>query len=316
MPTGNWNLEFQNLNASRKYPLTGDSSVLDTTGSFRVPDSFLLGLDLPVHDGLDVDPSRFFLKQLGVYGNGFVIGVGYQPASGAAVDVATAFVAAETHRAGNVYALGGINDYADTVGSVVVGRLDDVNKQPAGLFEFTLATARVEPDCVRPIVRGISSISVVTGTTSSARLYGDIELVADSNVQIVPVVSVGQDPQVRISAIAGEGLADPCVCVGDEPTSPVRRVNGVPPTPDGDMTLIGDACLRIEAIANGLRFSDLCSQPCCGCNELEVITNQLEEFGAKAVTLEGFINRLEAEVSTFSSTVLGSRLNDTTCISS
>ena len=80
MPSGLWNLEFQNQNSQRRYPLTEDSSVTDTSGTFTLPNSFLLELDLPISSGMNVDPSSFFIYQLGVYANGYSILLGYQPA--------------------------------------------------------------------------------------------------------------------------------------------------------------------------------------------------------------------------------------------
>jgi len=314
MPTAIWNLEWLNANAQRRYPLTEDSSGRDASGSFALPASFLLELDMPIHQGLNVTPARFFLRQLSVDSAGFLLVIGYQPTSGSAVNVATALVPRGTHQPGNVYALGGINSYADTVGKVVVGRLDEMEEQPSGLFQFSFEDARIEPDCVRPIVRGVSSLSVVSGTSVGPRMYGDIELVAGDNIQLVPIVATGQNPQIRISAIKGEGLAEECVCIGDEDAPCIKRINGIPPTADGNFTFLGNACLTVEGVKNGIKLNDVCSEPCCGCEELEAITRQLEAFGSKAATLEGFVNRLQSEVTAMDMVVLGSKTGDRGCV--
>lgn len=313
MPLGLLNLEFLNLNAARRFPLSDDSSGVDTSGTFTLPNEFLVGLDLPIGAGSDVDPSRFFLQQLMIYATGFGLVVGYQPSSGPAVNVATALVPRAVHITNNVYALGGIGDYADTVGRVVIGKLDAIDQQPSGQFTFTLDNARIEPECVRPILRTLGALVVVNGTERSQPLYGDIELVADANIQIVPIVVSGQDPQIRISAIQGEGLAEACVCVGDTQAPPIRRINGVPPTAAGDFTLLGNDCLTINPITNGLQLSDVCSQPCCGCKELETVTAGLEQFGSKATTLENMVNAVSTAVNEMDQVVLGSRLNDRGC---
>ena len=315
MPTGIWNLEFLNQNSQRKYPLTDDSTSTDTTGSFTLPDDFLVGLDLPVHAGMDVDPTLFFLMSFGIYSSGFVVVIGYQPATGAAIQVASASIPVAGFEINNTYALGGINDFADTVGKITIGNIDTViNEEPAGFFNFAVADSRIEPDCIRPIIRGISSISVASGTGQSTRLYGDIELVADQNIQLTTVIVAGQNPQIRISAIQGEGLAQPCICVGDATATPINRINGVPPTPSGDFTLLGNNCLKIIPITNGLQLEDTCSSPCCGCKELETITQDLKQFGTMYSTLSGFVNRLQSSVDQFSNVVLGSKLNDNGCV--
>lgn len=314
MPTGIWNLEWLNANSQRRYPLSEDSSGYDVSESFRIPDSFLLEVDLPIHPGLNVTPSGFFVRQLSADAAGFLIIIAYQPASGSPVNVATALIPRSTHQYGNVYALGGINDYADTVGKLVIGHLDEIDEQPAGQFTFEIANARLEPDCCRQIVRGLSSIAVVSGTSTSPRMYGDIELEASENIQLLPIVVEGQNPKIRISAIKGEGLAEECVCIGDESAVAISQINGIPPTPDGNFTFLGNACLDIETITNGLKFNDTCSQPCCGCEELEAITRKLEAFGDKAATLEGFITRLQSEVTAMDMVVLGSKTGDRGCV--
>jgi hypothetical protein len=314
LPSAIWNLDWLNANSQRRYPLTGDSSGQDTTASVALPSNLLVELDLPVHAGNNVDPARFFIKTVGIYATGITVTVGYQPAAGSAVDVATSMIPRDTFAENTTYALGGVNDYADTVGKLVIGSLDGLDALPSGFFTFALADARVEPDCVRPIIRGVSALIVSSGGELSTRLYGDIELIAETNVQLTPVIVAGQDSQIRISAIQGEGLAEACVCDGEDAPA-IRRINGVPPTPAGDFTILGNTCLSVTEITNGLKLADECSEPCCGCQDLEAITRDLERFGTQSTTLENFLNRLEAQVNTMNQIVLGSRINDKSCVS-
>ena len=55
MPIGIWNLEWLNHNSQRSYPLAEDATKTDITGTFTLPDDFILGLYFPIHAGLDVD---------------------------------------------------------------------------------------------------------------------------------------------------------------------------------------------------------------------------------------------------------------------
>lgn len=314
MPEKIWNVEWLNANSQRRYPLTAESSGVAESGTFELPTDFIVGLDIPINSGLNVDAARFFVKHVGAYATGYGITVGYQPAVGDAVNVGTALVGRDTHTRNDTYALGGVGDYVDTVGKITIGNLDNIGEQPDGFFTFAIDTARIEPDCVRPIIRGVTSLSVVSGIEQSAKLYGDIELVADDNIQLVPVIVSGEDPVIRISAIKGEGLIEECDCDDAEDSPPIRRINGIPPTSGGDFTLLGNSCLQIEAIDNGLKLLDSCSEPCCGCEELEAVTRDLEAFGSKATTLENFLVRLESSVTQMDMVVLGSKLNDQGCI--
>jgi hypothetical protein len=71
MPVGNWNLEWLNHNAQRAYPLADDATGPDETGAFKLPDNFLVELDLPVHAGLNVGPAGFFVLPSAAYAGGY-----------------------------------------------------------------------------------------------------------------------------------------------------------------------------------------------------------------------------------------------------
>lgn len=315
MPPLTQNQEWLAHNANRRYPLADDADAVDASGGFRLPDSFLVELDLPVHAGLDTGPAGFFVRSVSAFAGGYGVTVAYQPDGGDPVNVASALVPRQGFSRNSVFTLGGIGDFADTVGKIVVGRLDDIDEQPPGVWEFTLASARVDPDAVRPIVRGVSSVTCVNGDQRSTRLYGDIELVAGANMRIVPVLAAGRDPVIRFDAVSGEGTVEDCACDGDDPAaSPVYTINGVRPTVGGDFTVAGSDCVQIVPIANGLRVVDVCAQPCCGCEELERITQDLERLLAQARAVEGFVSRLQTSVDTMALTVLGSRTGDRGCV--
>ena len=310
----NWNLEWLNHNGQRNYPLADDATGLDDSGSFKLPDDFLVELDLPVHAGLNVDPARFFVKHVGAFETGFSVVVGYQPASGDAVTVATALVARQTHTRNRSYALGGVEPYDDTAGKVVVGRLDTIDEQPAGFWTFELESTRLDPDAVRPMIRGVSALVLVNGTGRSVPVRGHVELVAGTNVRLTPLLADGLNA-VRIDAVSGAGLVEDCVCEGDAALGdPVRSINGVAPDENGNLNITSGTCTQVDPIANGVRISDICSKPCCGCPEVEAITRDLERFGAQAAGAQAFMDQLRQSAATMDSIILGSKLNDKGCV--
>jgi hypothetical protein len=316
MAEGIWALEWLNENSQRSYPLAEHVSSQDTTGDFTIPDDFMVGLYLPVHAGLAVDPGRFHVHLISVFAAGYSITIGYTPVSGVTVDVASAIVAKHSHTENATYALAGLNDFEDTVGQLVIGNTDSIDQQPAGQYEFTLAGAALDTDTVRPIIRGVSSIRVLNGTETSRRVTGDIELQAGRNISLQLIELGDNDPIIRIDAVDGVGLNDECACDdGDTEAPAIRTINGIPPDSSGDFTVLGDDCLRINPISNGVQLADECSAPCCGCEELEAITRDLEQFGDNAHTLQLFVNRLGTEVTQMNMVVLGSRLNDNGCLS-
>jgi hypothetical protein len=302
-----WNIEWLDSNAQRAYPLSEDATRTDVTGAFQLPDDFLVSLYLSVGSALEVDPTKFYLQSISAFATGYNIGIGYDDGTAAPPVVATAVIPSATHAEDDSYVLAGTGDFVDAIGRVTIGLLTSVGIQPAGRYLFDLAGGRLEPECIRPMIRDVTSITVVNGTERSPRLYGDIELVSGDNMQI-SVVAIGAVNQVRFDAISGAGLIENCACEADV-GPPIRTINHVPPGPDGNFTLLGNACLELGPIANGLKLSDVCADPCCGCPELERLTRELDQFGAAAATLRNFVDRLRTQVDTMESNLLGSRLN-------
>lgn len=314
MTIGLRNLEWANHNSQRNYPLVIEATRTDVTSSFALPNDFITGLYLSVHFGLNVDPAKFYLRSLGNFASGFGMVIAYDSGAGP-VNVATANIARAAFSPGQSYRLTGIGDFFDATGHVQLGSLSNIDEQPAGQFSFDFAATRLETDVVRPMVRGISSFRVQSGSALSDPISGDLVLVAGTNMRITVVQQADQDPRIVFDAIEGEGLNEICVCDDDpELAPPIRRINGVPPTTDGDFTLLGSDCLEVRPMTNGLQLVDTCSVPCCGCTELEIVTAQLEQFLRQATTLENFLVRLEAVVEGMNQSVLGSRLNDRTCV--
>lgn len=308
----NINLEWLNHNSQRKYPLAAAATGADVGGDFKLPNSFLLSVYLPVSSAASINPGGFFVKTVAAYGSGYTLTIGYQPSVGAAVVVAAASVPRSGHQKYDSYALRGLGDFYDSVGRVVIGDLAEINEQPAGQWEFSLATGRLELDAIRPQLRGVSQLRVQNGSDVSDPIVGDVVLRAGRNFRITPVV--GSPSTIQFDAIDGEGLNESCVCVGDAAEAPaIRTINGISPTADGNFTLSGNDCLSLQALTNGLQANDNCSEPCCGCNELEVITEAMQLLGSQVTTLNTFLTNLEARVSQMDAVVLGSRLGDGGC---
>lgn len=312
MTQANWNLEWLNLNSQRAYPVTMDSSQQDVTGSFQLPTDFLVTLRLPISAGLNIVPGNFFIKSVANYATGFGIVVGYN-GTGGPVAVASALIARAAFTPYSQYALGGVGDFAGCNGYIVLGKLDSIDQQPAGLFNFDINGARLEPDCIVPTVSGLNGLIIVNGTDVSNLITGNVRLTAGANFRITPIITSGQDPQLVFDAIEGVGLTETCVCEGDTTAVPIATINGEAGTANGNFVVLGDNCLQVIPITNGIQIKDVCSQPCCGCQELQTITQALEEFGAQATTLENFLTSLESSVQNMDQIVLGSKLGDAGC---
>lgn len=297
------NLEFLNHNAMRAYPLAADVTGEDVTASFKIPTDFIVELILSVHSGINVQPGRFFLKKINASATGYKITVGYATDS-AEIDVATAQVAVSTFTPNKQYQLGGLGAFFGCRGTLVIGSLAGVTDQPTGDFNFSLSSARLETDAIRPSVLGVTSLQVENGGNLSSRLHGAIVLVAGKNMQITAVPAEGDEPaRLVFDAIEGRGLVQPCACADNTATS-IYTINGIPPTADGEFSLLGDDCIKVDPLSNGIQLTDECSKPCCGCPEQTVLTQTAQAITTQAASLENYLSRLEGQISAMSA-ILG-----------
>lgn len=310
MPIGNWNLQWLNHNSQRAYPLTERASKVDTSAAITIPDSFIVELYLPIHSGTTFAPTGFFIKSLLISPTGFNIVIAYSDGTNS-VDVAATNIARSSFIANRSYSLIGIDDFYDSVGYVVIGNLDEIDQLPPGLYTFTAQSAEIEPGAIRPMLRAVSRLQVINNTETSAPIYGDVTLVAGPNVRL-NVVSSGGETQIVFQAISGENLNQNCLCEIPDTADCITSINGQPGI-GGNFEIAPNDCIQIEAITGGIKISDICAQPCCGCSELNAVLSQIDRFGDGITTLQNFVTRLGSEVTQMSLVVLGSRLSSSGC---
>jgi len=310
VPIGYRNLEWTDHNSERRYPLCEDAGGKDKSGSFNLPNDFLLGLIFPVHWGMSVLPGKFFIRRISSQASGFSITIAYN--STPVVDVAVAMIAKASHTENQVYNLGGIGDFADSRGHVQIGSLLSMEDQPPGDFELDYENGKLEADCIRPQIRGISSIHVQNGGELSPELTGRIRLRSGANHRFRVETTPAGEPVIIFNAVSGVGLQEECVCV--ETVQPVLSISGMRPDGSGNISLLGNSCIKVTTGNAVITVEDVCSKPCCGPTELEKITTSMESFGSRATTLEQFLVSLEARVSTMDMIVLGARLGDRGCV--
>jgi hypothetical protein len=312
------NIQLLNQNALRSYPLTDSGSALDKTGQIRIPDDFIVELYFPVHAGVSVEPDQFFIRELLIDTNGFNIGLGYNDGSTAATGdgklAAVVSIPKSSHTENLSYALAGVDDFSDCVGTLAIGSLSSISALPPGKYYFEFVATAVEAGVIWPMIRGISSVAVINGLEITPRYYGDIEFIAGTNMRITTVAQAGQPTQIVFSAISGEGLNQTCDCTDEPLGDPIRYINGIPPLPDGNFRMVGDGCIELLPISNGLQLNDKCSTPCCGCIELDAVIANVQRFADERITLQTFVANLTAAVTQMSLVLLGSRLSDNGCL--
>ncbi len=315
MPIGDyWNVEYLNANANRRFPLADGVTAEDTSGDFELPNDLIVDLVFPVHATVDMDVNLFHIRQVVVSPDVVVISLGYD---GAVIGVTT--VMAASHARNTAYPIHGQGDYFDSIGWMTVGDLTTATEY-GGSFIFSAAATRLNAQCIRPDIRGVTGIRILKANNSSPGplLQGDIELVAGTNMQF-EVSGVGTGNRIELNATTDDTFEENCNLAGGEDAQPILTINGIGPDANGDFTLdtkAGEECIEISGDSglHAVLLRDLCSEPCCGCDELEALQTEFQNLASQLNSLDNFINRLDASVSGFQSNVLASGIgNDEIC---
>ena len=316
MPPGKiWNVEWLNQNSQRNYPIAEGVNRKDVTGTFELPTDLIVDLVWPVHAAATVQSDRFFVHSVTMFGEGLTITIGYHIDGNPEGDpIGSVSVARATHTINQSYFINGIGDFFDSIGKITIGSLDNA-LSTGGLFNFDLSGARLESTVIRPNLRGVSAVVLVNGDDRSDPIFGDIEFAAGTNIRLVPNDNPGGNPQIRIDAIRGAGLNQECDCSDQLPldAEPIRTINGIPPDENGNFNLLGDECLQLTPIDNGLQMEDECSQACCGCDELEKIIQDMELLAVQINTLDNLTSRLDGSVNTAMVNLIASKSSDLPC---
>jgi hypothetical protein len=289
------NQEWLNANSLRNYPIRENASMLpvDSSGAVitdaRLPNNLIVDLVVssPVPAITDV-----FLYQLAYVGDllTFVLH------DNSGNQLASISVTPSTHTTYQGYAFSGSGTYDDVRGKLVLGDLSTLRDDLAeGLYTYTVATAPFEAATIRPMLRGVRSMQIVNEDSESDFIYGHVKLFSGANVLLTYLPTYNA---IRIDAIDGEGLTEECECPEDAASSNiVRTINGIPIE---DVEITGDGqCVNVETEGNRLVITDVCSTPCCGCPELEFLTESLKVLEATMDNLQEYANRLAERIENF-----------------
>jgi hypothetical protein len=303
-----WNTSWLNENLQRRYPLMDGTSAIDETGAFELPNDVIVDFSATIHQHDDLDPIGFHIGQVVVLSQGITLTVSYL-----GTPIATLSVLSATHTQYRTYQASIVNDdFEDATIKLMIGKLDSILQLTAGSWSFTQDSTRLLPTLIRPDLRGVSAVYLRNGNGLSNPLHGNVELVAGTNVRLRTGTNlIDGRSQIHIDAIDGEGLNQDCECSGAKLSDPIRSINGIRPNDMGELSLLGDSCLDVSSGANTIQLKDVCSKPCCGCNELEVVQTAAQEIANKVATIEAFAQRLDALVTQMQNVLLASKIECT-----
>ena len=314
-------LGWLNTNGTRRYPLS-DGGNFDSLGSGAgdIPDDLILDMQISVPYALGVYPFNFYLKAVSGYPHGLIIEIGYHNpkfANELATVAVSEAIAIETHTSPTTYLLIGSPvstnyDFSNVVGTVTIGNLGGFIATSPGRIDYGYE-AYIESSVVSMNTAGVSSIRAGTTLTSSTEsLSGHVVLVPRINFAIS--TDTGSN-SITFSALNGAGLESDCTCNGEIELGPcIRTINGVEPrTSDGNIDLVQGTCIQINNADSAITLSETCSSPCCGCDQLNIIVDDLRDLQQGFGKMDSFLNTLAGQVGTITSSAFASVVSNNTC---
>ncbi len=305
MSLGLWNLQWLNHNSQRSYPIADWASKYCSLGNdIKLPDDFILAINFAVSAAVKVDIDKFYIKAVAIMPTGVSILIGY---SGYDSTVAVTHIVTEGDNEIVTAALTGVDEFDDTMGYVAINANSSIFNLSPGYYTFNYDATALEPDCIRPMLRAVTSLQVQTAGGYSERMYGDIVLVAGSNIEIDVLEQSATRNVIRISALNDKSYTQQCVYADNKDRREVTAINGVTAAENGNITIQGTDCVSVTGGGNAIYLKDTCAQPCCGCPELTSLAAQIDRLADGKATLEAFTAELVAGVNTLEGQILGSK---------
>jgi len=293
-------VEWLNENSLRAFPFKENSSRSD--GTVVIPNDFIVDMAFVVPVATT---NTFYLKSLMVSAAQITGVIANQSEN----NVGTFSIPVDSHIQNTGYAIIGAGTYSDARGRIVIGNLKGITSElPEGIYTYTIDATPFELSAIRPDLRRVRGIKVKKADGSiSEVIAGIVQLTAGSNV----VLENPSPGVIKINALGNDGFIEEC---GDclnrfVPPDPIRTINGVPGDENGNVNLIStEQCLEVvpDGSTNSVKLLDKCSQPCCGCTELEFVTTTLSTLKDSLTKLENLAQELQNRESDFFQSVLSS----------
>ena len=316
-------LGWLNTNATRNYPISQEATLTPTGDSgFKLPDDLILDMRLSVPYDTSVKPFHFYLKSISAYAHGLIVEIGYYN-SAASTEKATVAIseaiAADTHTSPSSYTLLGVTtgadyDFSNVVGTITIGNLEGLVENAPGRVDFD-TTAYIESTVINLNTVGVSSLRVGANLMSAeAALTGHVIVRPRTNFDIQTSTT---ENSLILSALDGAGLSADCTCEGEIELGPcIRTINQLPPDIEGNIDLVQGTCISIEnqAGTHSILLSETCSEPCCGCDQLNIVVDDLRDIQNGFERLDSYITALAGAVESIRSSAFGSVVTSNACM--
>jgi hypothetical protein len=314
-------LGWLNTNATRNYPISQEATLSPLGDGFNLPDDLIVDMRLSVPYDPTIKPFNFYLKSISSYTHGLIVEIGYYSpdvSSEKATAAISEAIAADTHTNPSSYTLTGVAtnsdyDFSNVIGSITIGNLEQLQENPPGRVDFS-TDAYIETTVISMNTAGVSSLRVGKDVLSAGvALTGHVIMRPRTNfgIQTSPL-----ENSFTFSALDGLGLSSDCTCEGEIDLGPcIRTINQLSPDSSGNLDLVPGTCVDIQnnAGSNSILLSETCSEPCCGCDQLDIVVSDLRDLQNGFDRLDSYITALAGAVESIRSSAFGSVVTNNAC---
>ena len=284
------NPNWYDTNADRDYPFLDGVSRVDVGGGYTIPNDLIVDLRISAPPSLDA--TAFFISRLRAFGTGLLIDISVD---GVGV-VATAALPGSTGEEYQAFRVTGAPGQAVS-GTVVLGGASQVLAANIVDYSFAAAATPIVPTLITPAQGGVTALTIRDAVGNTVRLTGDVTIAEGENASLAVAAQ-----QITVGMASGV-VVDPCGC--DDPgglnRSAIRSINGVGPDGAGDISIVTEGCPELTTFTNGIKLTDRCAEPCCGEDELNALTEAIQDldrlladYARRASQLEGSVRDVEA----------------------
>lgn len=272
-----WNLEWVNHNSVRAYPLSSDCSRANITNDFVLPDDVIVGMSISIAGNIEtddevIDISKFYLSCVSITSKTATFEFSY---NNTRIAQATCnFDTIGQTSIPTVVNLTSLNNVM-LIGYVVLNNIATIINLPNGYWYFNTTGGQLDPDVIHTQPPGINKITVRTATGDVTLSNQEIILEGGDNITL-SVDTSGDSP---IITITGTQESEETIAKAVKLSGAVMSINGVYPE-DGNINFVAGECMCITADPAGhaIYFSETCSKPCCGCDDLDVVKDKVKEL--------------------------------------
>jgi hypothetical protein len=304
-----------NSNLLRNYPLSQSATLQSYNSSLKIPDDLLVDLKLHVPYIYQMSAHNFYISSITIYPQGMSFSIGYTDALQSYPVVAvSAPVTFSGFTEYSTVALTGVGVFAQANGIAVIGRIASI-QGVYGTSDFSVTDGRLESCVVSFGPRRVSGLVVSSASGTTSVLSGRVTLQSGGNHTITSV-QVDGNFVLTLNAIDGTGLEEECACSGIELPPCIRTINNVPGDAQGNINIVGGDCVKIDSSQTAtISVADSCAKPCCGCNELQVLVDDIDTLKSVQIGLASQIGVLGGGISGLQQNCLGSSLDPSSCAS-